>query len=229
MLRVVREASPTWVVGENVAGILSMENKSPFSKWVQIGMENSSYLRKFYNRFFYRKRQTYVLNEIVESLEKEGYSVITFVIPSGAVQAPHKRERVWIIAKNTNKEQLQRSKKTDKRKKPSKVRASLQNKSRTGDCNASNPNGIRQSGQGQLGGRLCSKKSCEREVDRVVNENQFKKEWYEVASQFCRVDDGVSKGLDKNRRPRLESLGNSVQPQVVFEIFKAIIEFEKAT
>jgi hypothetical protein len=33
------------------------------------------------------------------------------------------------------------------------------------------------------------------------------------------VDDGVSKGLDKNRRKRLEALGNAIVPQIAYEIF----------
>ena len=39
-----------------------------------------------------------VLDEIYADLEAEGYEVGTFVLPAVGVNAPHKRERVWIIA-----------------------------------------------------------------------------------------------------------------------------------
>jgi DNA (cytosine-5)-methyltransferase 1 len=38
------------------------------------------------------------------------------------------------------------------------------------------------------------------------------------------VDDGVSRELDKNR---LIALGNAVQPQQVYPIFKTIMEIER--
>lgn len=43
---------------------------------------------------------------------------------------------------------------------------------------------------------------------------------------ICRVDDGVSRELDKNR---LIALGNAVQPQQVYPIFKAIMEIENGS
>jgi DNA (cytosine-5)-methyltransferase 1 len=43
---------------------------------------------------------------------------------------------------------------------------------------------------------------------------------------ICRVDDGLSRELDKNR---LIALGNAVQPQQVYPIFKAIMEIENGS
>ena len=97
-IRIISEARPTWFIGENVAGILSMENSSPFEQWVFLGLESKNYFRKIYSRHLYRKRQTYVLNEIIESLIQENYTVQTFAIPAASVQAWHKRNRIFIIA-----------------------------------------------------------------------------------------------------------------------------------
>lgn len=67
MLRVIREVEPAWVVGENVAGLLSMDGGRVF-------------------------------DGIVSDLENAGYTVEAFVIPACAVGAPHRRDRVWIVA-----------------------------------------------------------------------------------------------------------------------------------
>jgi DNA (cytosine-5)-methyltransferase 1 len=65
MLRVIREAKPTWIIGENVAGIVNL-----------------------------------ALDQVCTDLEAEGYEVEPIIIPACAVDAPHKRDRVWIIARD---------------------------------------------------------------------------------------------------------------------------------
>ena len=67
MLRVIREISPMWVVGENVVGIINL-----------------------------------ALDEVLSDLENEGYEAQSFVIPACGVDAPHKRERVAIVAHAVN-------------------------------------------------------------------------------------------------------------------------------
>jgi len=63
MFRVICEARPNWVLGENVAGIKNM-----------------------------------ALDQAMHDLEGEDYEVQSFVIPACAVNAPHRRDRVWICA-----------------------------------------------------------------------------------------------------------------------------------
>lgn len=42
------------------------------------------------------------LDNILDDLETEGYNTQAYLIPACAVGAPHKRERLWIIAHNSN-------------------------------------------------------------------------------------------------------------------------------
>jgi DNA (cytosine-5)-methyltransferase 1 len=65
MCRVIREARPAWIIGENVAGIVNL-----------------------------------ALDTVCADLEAEGYEVEPVIIPACAVDAPHRRDRVWIIARN---------------------------------------------------------------------------------------------------------------------------------
>jgi len=44
------------------------------------------------------------LDDSISDLEREGYSVQAFIIPACAVNAPHRRDRVWICAHSLNSE-----------------------------------------------------------------------------------------------------------------------------
>ena len=69
MLRIISEAQPTWIIGENVAGIVNM-----------------------------------ALDQVLIDLEAQGYAAWPFIIPACAVGAPHRRDRVWILAySNSNR------------------------------------------------------------------------------------------------------------------------------
>jgi DNA (cytosine-5)-methyltransferase 1 len=43
-----------------------------------------------------------VFHEVQADLEAEGYEVQPYVLPAVSVNAPHRRDRVWFVAKNTN-------------------------------------------------------------------------------------------------------------------------------
>ena len=94
MLRAIREIQPDWVVGENVAGILTMVQ--PGSE-TALGREKSLFGEVDRERTLHR--QEYVVETVCNDLEREGYSVQPVVIPACAVGAPHRRDRVWFIAK----------------------------------------------------------------------------------------------------------------------------------
>ena len=66
MFRIIKEVKPTFVIAENVRGIIN----------IQDGM---------------------VFETVCSDLEAEGFEVQSFVIPFAGVNAPHKRERVWIV------------------------------------------------------------------------------------------------------------------------------------
>ena len=93
MLRGIREILPDWVVGENVAGILSMVQ--PGSE-TALGREESLFGEVDRKRILHR--QEYVVETVCNDLEREGYFVQPVVIPACAVGAPHRRDRVFFIA-----------------------------------------------------------------------------------------------------------------------------------
>lgn len=94
-IRAIREIQPAWFVGENVAGIISMVQPS---NEAEMGCTDDL----FEQNYIYRKEQEYTLSVICKDLERAGYAVQPFVIPACAVGAPHRRDRVWIVANRSD-------------------------------------------------------------------------------------------------------------------------------
>lgn len=91
MLRAIRQIHPTWVVGENVNGIKTMVESCQVT---QMGRTDDL----FEENHIYREESRFTLDKICADLEAEGYSVQPLVIPACAIGAPHRRDRVWIVA-----------------------------------------------------------------------------------------------------------------------------------
>lgn len=97
MLRCIEQVRPTWFVGENVAGINTMVFPG---EDVKVGEQTDLFGE---GDEFYEKHERYVLHEIIQNLERAGYSVQPFVIPACAVGAPHRRDRVFIVARRCDR------------------------------------------------------------------------------------------------------------------------------
>lgn len=95
MLRAIREINPTWVVGENVIGIKTMVESC---EEIKVGRTDDL----FEENYIYREESWFTLEKICEELNAAGYSVQPFVIPACAVGAPHRRDRIWIVAHHTD-------------------------------------------------------------------------------------------------------------------------------
>ena len=62
----------------------------------------------------------------------------------------------------------------------------------------------------------------------ITSKNSFEKQqtWWQTQSELCGVPYGISYELDKNRSNRIKALGNSIVPQIAYEIGKAIVNAE---
>lgn len=92
MLRAIREIRPTWVIGENVGGIVSMVQPGS-----EVTVESQASLFEASDKETILE-QEYVVETVCRSLEQEGYSIQPIVIPACAIGAPHRRDRVFFIA-----------------------------------------------------------------------------------------------------------------------------------
>jgi DNA (cytosine-5)-methyltransferase 1 len=190
MRRVIETVRPTWVIGENVAGFVSME-----------------------------------LDRSLADLEALGYACQTFVIPACAVDAKHRRDRVWIVGTNANGERplqrkLLRSLSTEALGDLDREAPILGGEARTVETMADTI-GRGQQGQGKPIHAVNSEKASHRQAIEPVNGRGFA-EW-QPESPVGRVAHGISRRVD-----RLRGLGNAVVPQVVAEIGRAIRLTEEA-
>lgn len=95
VVRILQDVKPTWFIGENVAGILSMAEPDGAaqveSRILQPGPEED-----FYEAVF-TQQEIMLFGNICKDLENIGYQVQPFVVPAAAVGAKHLRERVFIV------------------------------------------------------------------------------------------------------------------------------------
>lgn len=210
MLRVVSEIRPSWVVGENVTGIITMVQ--PGSE-AQVAAETDM----FGKNIVYRKKERYVLFDIISSLEGLGYEVQPFVIPACAVGAPHRRERIWIVA--------HRSDSGAEGEYHGQVPACPSGTAPDADGNR----------QGNGACKPLSWKECKGPADIGPScKGEYPQErWrdFPTVSPVCRRHDGLPFDVDRLTVPypgwraqSVKSYGNSMVPQVVYEIFRAIAD-----
>lgn len=94
-LRVVSELRPTWFIGENVAGLVSMAEQDG-EPVVESRTINRIAGEDYYESVL-SQRERMLLVGIIEDLERIGYAVQTFVVPACGVGAWHRRERIAIV------------------------------------------------------------------------------------------------------------------------------------
>ena len=232
MFRIIKAFKPRFVIGENVRGIIN----------IQDGV---------------------VFEAVCTDLESEGYEVQPFIIPAAGVGAPHRRERVWIIAtladaneSNSRERKISRDIDNEGRRASETRRESLQSEDRqtrtdnlgSGSEDVENSRRtlrqgteLRKENEDEIerkdahqhqrsssssesdvadtsSGRSASQ---EREIQTGRNSSQHQG-WWDIEPDVGRVAHGVS-----GRVHRLKGLGNSIVPQIAEEIGKAIINMER--
>ena len=228
MLRVISEVKPTWVIGENVAGILTMENGKTFEE-ICASLENEGYEVQSYlipacgiGAWHRRERIWIVANNSSfrcnnRSNNREKGPVQNNVNGDAEKNKPKRdrRERgIGEISKTGNVpdpynmgessglgEVQGEDEKISQRNKNAKL-------GDTGKFNATNPDSQRR----------CSRNPTGKNAANVEESSQSTGIWtWDSEPELGRVAHGIP-----NRVDRLKGLGNAIVPQVAYEIFKAI-------
>lgn len=217
MLRIIKATRPRFVIGENVAGHISLG-----------------------------------LDTVLSNLAQQDYTTRAFVIPACAKDAKHRRDRVWVVAHSAcgrrDTQSLSGAKRSERQNDSDANKSSEGSRSRVvahTDSIKCNTRSEKQTSlrevQSNWGERNHSCRSSKAHTSNATNTNSkcgkrvWKKQNHERSSGLCsgktqwrenrwepeprilRVAYGVP-----NRVDRIRSLGNSIVPQVVAEIFTAI-------
>ena len=190
-LAVIKAVNPSWVLLENVTGIINL-----------------------------------ALDTVLSDLEGAGYSTETLIIPACAVNAWHRRDRVWVVAYSEG---------TRARQDNGGIRQRLGGIDRGQEAVVANTSERRlEEYRDKRGSRGLYR---EGQPDSPCKCNSSS-DWWAVKSELGGMADGFSSRLDgywdtepaisrvatgvKNRVDRLKCLGNAIVPSVAYEIIKVI-------
>ena len=188
------------------------------------------------------------LDEVLADLEAQDYATRAFIVPACSVNAPHRRDRLWIIARNVgNSEHNGSSTATvsGKHDETSKWSKEGQNEtqqfkgtSKSRNCQFAPDFYVADTSSGQ----------CERGSQKQIHGQRDLSEQlgrggedahrgWAVESRICHLADGLPKGLDrfdgwerepadiprvatgiKQRAARLKGLGNAIVPAIAMNI-----------
>lgn len=182
MLRAIREIQPSWIVGENVPGLLNWER----------GM---------------------VLAEIKADLEGAGFEVFPpCILPACSKNAPHRRDRLWVVA--YSKSNFSRHGFSNEGPATQEVPEKRFNEPFF--ATNTDSSGLQGKSNNGIADKIWQKRNEQFSVSLPSTWEKFP-----TQPPVCGGNDGIP-----NRVDRIKALGNAVVPQVVFEIFKAIEEYE---
>ena len=218
MLRIIQDCKPKWIIGENVVGLININEGILFE-------------------------------QVQTDLEKEGYSVQSVVIPACAKNAPHRRDRVWIVgysnATNTKRmgweqrskirEASEREGWSNKFSNSSSTVREREDVANTEGINRYDNEIVRKHGKAATQ-EVFRNRNC---ISNTQGQKSKKSACRATQRKMGYLDDGISRGLlrhfdrepehiprvttgEKDRSKKLRSLGNSIVPQVAAEIFNAI-------
>ena len=147
------------------------------------------------------------LDQALADLESEGYAVQALIIPACAVDAPHRRDRVWILGNFKKWSGNERSRRCNENRElqiPKPRNASRE----IAFADSNNARRVKQ----------WRSESIQSELVTVECGNRWSAE-----PDVGRVAHGIPRRVD-----RLRGLGNAIVPQVAYKIIKAMIEADES-
>ena len=163
------------------------------------------------------------LDQVLHDMESEGYTTQTFVVPACGLNAPHKRDRLWLVCNlaDTESKGLQG---LDKRSPTISTKRDEITDIRTkgsGDKNVANSKCMGRESRTSVREELAREESHgkfnNRSTDGSAQERA--RSWWDVEPNVGRVAYGIPSRVD-----RLRGLGNAIVPQIAMQIGLSIKE-----
>jgi len=149
------------------------------------------------------------LDTCLSDLERIGYTTQAFVIPACAVNAPHRRDRIWIVAHDKYIRFIGHA---DSGQGRDNGKSSCLKVEQCGSIMADPTDREPQRSRTQ-----CHVRGLENQVLRNCRDSNY----WAVEPELGRVAHGIP-----NRVDRLKCLGNAIVPQVAYQILKGVAEIE---
>ena len=233
MLRVIGDVRPRWVIGENVAGILSMVQPVHVAT-----LESEPDLFGAGEELQTEYRQ-FTVHRICKDFEAIGYIIRPVVIPACAVGAPHRRDRVWFVASDAAADGEHWGADCI----PSTASAADTDGKHQGggaECEQQE-NGSEEGGQllGGSRGWVRSPRGCFRDFpnespvrtddDGICPESLRRRIRADFAGCLSKdeIEEAIRRADKRFNEEALRAAGNAIVPQVAYEIMRGIIEIER--
>ena len=235
-IRIVAETKPKWFIGENVEGIINIQNGMVLRQ-VQNDLEGEGFQVQCLvipasgiGAWHQRKRTWIIANsktfrggEPRELDKKKGSekSYATQFNSSSEDAANSKSKRSLWSSKSKSSFNEQQRLDINKKRNRSEIRSNSSRRSEQNYRDVSNTNQERLQ-------RLNNKQKLSKKKFRLPanKDDERRQTWWQTQSKLCGIPDGVSYELDKDRSNRIKALGNSIVPQIARELGLAIIEAE---
>ena len=163
------------------------------------------------------------LDQVLHDMESEGYTTQTFVVPACSLNAPHKRDRLWIVCNlaDTKSEGLQGLNKRSPTISTERDEVTDIGTKGSRDKNVANTKCMGRESRTSVREELARKESHgkfnNRSTDGSAQERA--RSWWDVEPNVGRVAYGIPSRVD-----RLRGLGNAIVPQIAMQIGLSIKE-----
>lgn len=232
MLRAIREIQPRWVVGENVRGLITWNGGLVFDE-VQADLEAAGY-----------EVLPFLLPASGVNAPHERYRI--WFVAYSRLFGQEKRQLKPMGFEQLRKEQSTSNAASDRRigtEKGIEIEKGLQPRPEQSGQLAGRLEGLRNNGDAA---DTCNERLERRTIYRSIGSCGKKRnkqfagllpsDWKDFPTQspVCSGNDGLSPELDgitfsKHRNESIKAYGNAIVPQVVYQIFKAINQYEYET
>jgi DNA (cytosine-5)-methyltransferase 1 len=164
-----------------------------------------------------------VFEQVCVDLETEGYEVQPFIIPAAAKNAPHRRDRCWFIATDSNCNGFNQCNGKHEKHTGEGGEYALSNIEQSyGNGDVANTDGIGQESRYDNNTSDISKAHGLKQFRVPANWTKFP-----TQSPICGGDDGIPTKLDnitfpKWRSESIKGYGNAIVPQIAYQLFQII-------
>ena len=232
-IRVVAETKPKWFVGENVEGIININNGLVLRQ-VQTDLEKEGFQVQCLvipasgiGAWHQRKRVWIIANSNSRLSIGENKEIQTRgnTINSSSKDVSNSNSR---LRRGRRTEQESRANEIWRFYTPKEEQTKQYIRSKAVRCDALSREDVQYTNNQRLQKSYVSKESNEKSriISKRCNDITKFKTWWQTQSELCGVPHGISYELDSNRSKRIKALGNSIVPQIAYEIGKAIVDAE---